>query len=351
MATAAVGLLALFFAFVAIKELGEVRERVELVYKFDLPSGQGADVALDRARKVLAARLKAVRASRIQSVVELGSQIRLTFRIPVPATSDETARKREEDLGIERARMALEQGGYLQFLVCAAPDDVERLGGKLEEESERADRWRREHAGGRIEEFNSTPREAGGTLPGLRWLPTRSSTGKEEKGSTLMPLLVPDPKWRFSGADLESIDPDTDGLGNPAIHFELVEARQGEFGDFTESLTGRQLAIVVSGRVMTAPRVRSRLPGSGIIEGGAKGFTRAEVQELVALLRSGELPSNPVLVSSKGSRPVRDPFALILSWGLTAAASFATLALLFVLWLSFRDPRRSIESDWSDRRS
>ena len=60
----------------------------------------------------------------------------------------------------------------------------------------------------------------------------------------------------------------------------------------------RQLAIVVDGRVVSAPMIREALPGSGVISTGGQGFSDEEAADLVAILSSPSLPAPLELVAT-----------------------------------------------------
>jgi preprotein translocase subunit SecD len=60
------------------------------------------------------------------------------------------------------------------------------------------------------------------------------------------------------------------------------------FGEATGANVGRGLAIILDGKVVSAPVINSRITDSGVIEGS---FTQQEVQDLVTTLRSGALPA------------------------------------------------------------
>ena len=74
----------------------------------------------------------------------------------------------------------------------------------------------------------------------------------------------------------------------PIISFRLNEVGARKFGQYTTENVGRPFAIVVGGRVISAPVTRTPiLAGQGQIAGN---FTIADVQELAAKLRSGTCP-------------------------------------------------------------
>jgi len=75
--------------------------------------------------------------------------------------------------------------------------------------------------------------------------------------------------------------------GVPAVSFEIVPGMKQPFLDFTESIVNKRMAIEIQGKIYGAPVVHSRLPGGVIIEGGVKGFTQEEAEELVQILWKG----------------------------------------------------------------
>jgi SecD/SecF fusion protein len=51
------------------------------------------------------------------------------------------------------------------------------------------------------------------------------------------------------------------------------------------------MAIVLDGKVISAPSIRSQINGSGQIDGGSSGFSRSELDYLVSTLSAGSLPA------------------------------------------------------------
>jgi preprotein translocase subunit SecD len=91
-----------------------------------------------------------------------------------------------------------------------------------------------------------------------------------------------------SGRDLRNARPSLDERNLPAVSFTLSNDGAQRFGTATEQNIGRQLAIVLDGRVQSAPRIESRITTDGRITGA---FTQQEVQNLSLVLRSGALPA------------------------------------------------------------
>ncbi len=76
--------------------------------------------------------------------------------------------------------------------------------------------------------------------------------------------------------------------GETVVAFELDSSGREYFSTLTAKSRHRPLAIVVDGKVISAPTVQSRINGSGTISGGANGFTPQELSDLVAALNRGD---------------------------------------------------------------
>jgi len=77
--------------------------------------------------------------------------------------------------------------------------------------------------------------------------------------------------------------------GRPVVSFKFDTAGGKRFGDVTRDNVGKQLAIVLDDKVISAPVIREPiLGGNGIISGN---FTTEEAKDLALLLRAGALPA------------------------------------------------------------
>jgi preprotein translocase subunit SecD len=92
----------------------------------------------------------------------------------------------------------------------------------------------------------------------------------------------------ITGAMLKDARVSTDQAGNPAVNFELTSEGAEIFGEATNKMIGKRLAIVLDGKVMSAPVIRSRITSSGQITGR---FTTEEANDLAVVLRAGALPA------------------------------------------------------------
>lgn len=82
----------------------------------------------------------------------------------------------------------------------------------------------------------------------------------------------------------------------PYVEFVLNSTGARIFERVTEESVNRRLAIVLDGRVQSAPTIRERIGGGrGIIEGG---FSLDEARDLAIVLRAGALPA-PVAIAEE----------------------------------------------------
>ena len=89
-----------------------------------------------------------------------------------------------------------------------------------------------------------------------------------------------------------------DQNSNPTINFTLNAEGAQIFGDFTAKSVGKRLAIVLDGKVYSAPVINERIGGgSGQISGN---YTTAEANDLAIALRSGALLA-PIYMMEKRS--------------------------------------------------
>src|SRR4029079_9837902 len=91
------------------------------------------------------------------------------------------------------------------------------------------------------------------------------------------------------GDHIESSNPTTDQTGNRAVGFVLKQQGAKLFSDYTTNNVNHYFAIVLDGRVVSAPRIESPITsGQGVITGGSiGGFAAKEMNNLVTILRYG----------------------------------------------------------------
>lgn len=108
-------------------------------------------------------------------------------------------------------------------------------------------------------------------------------------------VVQTDPVMRVTGSDLAIVRASTNNVGNWVVEFTMNDRGAEKMGELTGNNTSdpginyyRYLGIVLDGNLRSAPSVNSRISYSGEISGR---FTRADVEFLTQILRSGKLPA------------------------------------------------------------
>jgi preprotein translocase subunit SecD len=144
-----------------------------------------------------------------------------------------------------------------------------------------------------------------GTLPEgfeiVRWKPEDSQLqqGPPPEKQYILVRTLP----VITGKHLTNARPSKDtsvGLSRPAVSFTLNSEGAKLFGDATEANVGRQLAIILDDKAISAPQIQTKITDSGIIT----GIDSARDAELLALsLRSGALPADIVILEERTIGP------------------------------------------------
>jgi preprotein translocase subunit SecD len=129
------------------------------------------------------------------------------------------------------------------------------------------------------EEYGSVNVTTNATTPGTKSVPV--------KNQEIDPALPA----QFTGSELDAGKVQTvyDNLQGWEVQFGFQEPAATEFGTWTGQHVGDYFAIVLDGKVVSAPYLKSAITtDTGVISGGFK--TRAEADELTTVLRYGALP-------------------------------------------------------------
>ena len=129
-----------------------------------------------------------------------------------------------------------------------------------------------------------------------------------------------------SGKDLRNARPTIDENNQPAVSFTLNTDGGRRFGTVTGENIGRSLAIVLDGRVQSAPRIDGRITTDGRITGS---FTPEEVQNLSLILRSGALPASLTYLEERTIGPSLGADSI--RSGVTASVVGLLLVISFML--------------------
>ena len=117
--------------------------------------------------------------------------------------------------------------------------------------------------------------------------------------------------------------------GQPVVNFQFDRQGAAIFADMTRENIGRVLAIVLDDEVVTAPVIRSEIPGGrGEISGS---FTLQEAHNVALMLRAGSLPVPLDIVEERTVGP--DLGSDAIAMGVTAGVAGALLVLGFMVAL------------------
>ncbi|KAA1259561.1 bifunctional preprotein translocase subunit SecD/SecF [Rubripirellula obstinata] len=111
--------------------------------------------------------------------------------------------------------------------------------------------------------------------------------------SSIEALMAVDPILDITGEDLAFAASTFDQNGAPSVAFNLTDAGSSRFFALTTNNAPvgsrtRQLGIVLDDKLLSAPSIQSPIRKEGRITGR---FTREEVEDLVQILKAGQLPA------------------------------------------------------------
>ena len=141
-----------------------------------------------------------------------------------------------------------------------------------------------------VDEVDNTP----GVLPSGKTL----ALARDLLRSSGRPLYLMDTQSRMEGVKVRyaAVIPENDDPHTGMVLFEMSDSDAERFGDLTQSLLGKGLAIVVDGEVQSVPDHQE--PRCTRMEIAA-GYTASEAFDLAAVLTSGPLPAPLVEVVPK----------------------------------------------------
>jgi len=136
--------------------------------------------------------------------------------------------------------------------------------------------------------------------PGHAWRPYR-----DDAAGLAPELVMLDDGYNLGREIIEKAYDAKDWAGSPAVGFRIRPAFQEAFAQFTSENSssklgpgkGRKVAILLDGKILSAPVMQSMIRKSGIITSGNKGFKPEARDHLVATLNSGCYPVRVVLES------------------------------------------------------
>ena len=157
--------------------------------------------------------------------------------------------------------------------------------------------------------------------------------GRVPPGSVLLPgdgensqSYVVEKRVMVSGEMLDGATASFDQNNRPSVSFTLNATGAKKFGRVTGSNIGRPFAIVLDGKVVSAPTIQSQIFGSGQITGQ---FSVAETNELALILRAGALPAPLIVLEERSIGPGLGADSVVA--GKIAAAVGLVLVIIYML--------------------
>jgi protein-export membrane protein SecD len=288
---------------------------------------------IDQAREVLrglAGNLDVAVASDGLVTIGFSDKAKQDLLRQVMAQSIEVIRRRIDETGVREATI-VQQGSDRILLQVPGVKDPERLKKIVGETAKMTFRLVRDV-------LPAGQKPAGAPPAGTEFLPDAET---DASGNPVRYYVV-ERRVMVSGENLVDAQPSFQ-QNEPVVSFRFDSVGAKRFGDATRENVGRPFAIVLDGKVISAPTIREPiLGGSGVISGS---FTVQSAQDLALLLRAGALPVPLTVVEERtvGAELGADSIAagktasimglalicgaLILTYGLFGV--FANIALVF----------------------
>ncbi len=132
-----------------------------------------------------------------------------------------------------------------------------------------------------------------------------------------------------SGEMLKDASPTFDRNNSPSVSFQLSPLGGKKFGRVTGKNVGRAFAIVLDGKVVSAPVIQTQIFSTGQITGT---FTVQETNDLALVLRSGALPAPMVILEERSVGPGLGSDSI--SAG-KIASIFGLIAVMFFMLITY----------------
>ena len=111
---------------------------------------------------------------------------------------------------------------------------------------------------------------------------------KDSKGNVISEKAIILKKTALTGKDLKWAGTGTDQYGKPVVSLEFNAQGAQKFADVTGRSVGRPIAIILDGKIISAPNVNESIYGGKAQISGS--FSLTEVIDLVTQLKAGALP-------------------------------------------------------------
>ncbi len=134
----------------------------------------------------------------------------------------------------------------------------------------------------------------------------------------------------MSGSDIRNATSGFSQLGAPQVNLELTPQGAIKFDNVTAANIGKQMAIVLDGKVKSAPNINQRISGGSAQITGS--FTLEETNDLALVLRSGSFPVPVKIIETRAIGPTLGQDAIRQGFTASLIGVSAVVALLFLYY-------------------
>jgi protein-export membrane protein SecD/preprotein translocase SecF subunit len=268
-----------FFLYSGINLGLDLRGGFELLYRLEIPQGTKAkgDI-VEQTRVILQNRIDSLGMKEIR--VQRSGANKVIVDLPGGSQEDK-----------DKVKAIIERMGKLDFKLVKKPAGSEEGPHYKSQTKEQFEKARRimEETKKKNEELIREGKEPIEPEEEIYSMVARDKDGKiTERFEVIL-----ENKDALSGRYLSDVYPTVDQYGAPAVGFEFNPEGARKFAHLTRKENKhRELAIILDGVIQSAPRIEETIHERGIIHGN---YTREEVDRMVIILRSGSLPTKPVL--------------------------------------------------------
>ncbi len=139
-------------------------------------------------------------------------------------------------------------------------------------------------------------------------------------------------KTALTGNDLQWAGPSTDEYGRPVVSIEFKAEGAKKFYEVTSRSVGKPIAILLDGKIISAPNVNEPISGGRAQISGS--FSVAEMQDMVIKLKAGALPIPIEIVQNQTVGPTLGSDAIHKSVK-AGLMGFLGVALFIILYYGF----------------
>jgi preprotein translocase subunit SecD len=129
-----------------------------------------------------------------------------------------------------------------------------------------------------------------GVINGQNPVEIRAAASSAVSGWQQMASPGGDPLWvapdiRLSAADIERAEARTLADGGPAVAIVLTDDGAKKMAVLSKAQIDKPIALMLDGKVIWAPIVRSTVEKEAVLSGGPGGLTQAQIQRLLSSLK------------------------------------------------------------------